>query len=337
MVDGARLSKEERLLQEYNEYMRMMKERLGKKQQAYRSSLESQSENIKSVAEERKRRQEEIHEEKKRKHREHIDGVNLDHEIRRLQHIQIQADAEAGLAEDARVREILWNRTRDRDAEHLKHRNRTAEFKKKQRIAHLMELKRIEEFIANLEKEEEDKRRKNLDPELFEEKAIKMHGGPISFAFLDKNRDDVVTLQEFMDHGWPQKLFFSCDSDSNGFVNRDEFRAQSLNGPFVSFIQADSNLDDEISKSEWIGVGFSEMYFLSADTNDDSKLSKGEWIRWPYGNGYMFVADSDGDGLMSKVEWRDLGWSPDTFDEIDQNQNGKLDSHEFNIAAMEHE
>ena len=200
-----------------------------------------------------------------------------------------------------------------------------------------MELKRIEEFIAELAKKEEDRKRKNLDPKLFEEKVIKMHGGPISFAFLDSNRDDVVTLEELMNHGWPQKLFFQCDLDADGFVNRDEFRAQHLNGPFVSFIQADSNFDDAVSKEEWSLVGLSAMYFLSADTSGDGKLSKGEWIRWPYGNGYIFVADSSADGLISKFEWSDMGWSPEIFDAIDRNGDGNLDSHEYNIAAMEYE
>ena len=146
-----------------------------------------------------------------------------------------------------------------------------------------------------------------------------------------------MTLEELTNHGWPQKLFFQCDLDADGFVNRDEFRAQHLNGPFVSFIQADSNFDDAVSKEEWSLVGLSAMYFLSADTSGDGKLSKGEWIRWPYGKGYIYVADSTADGLISKFEWSDMGWSPEIFDVIDRNGDGNLDSHEYNIAAMEYE
>ena len=191
---GARLSKEERRLHEYNQRMRKMKERLAKKQDQFQSEFDARLENIKNVAEKKLDEHTSEHEVRKRRHQEHMGNIEREHESRLLQHIQIQADAEIRIGEDARRREEHRNRTKDRDKEHTDHFDSILAFKKEREKAHRMELKRIEEFIAELAKKEEDRKRKNLDPKLFEEKVIKMHGGPISFAFLDSNRDDVVTL-----------------------------------------------------------------------------------------------------------------------------------------------
>jgi hypothetical protein len=167
-----------------------MKARLAKKQDQFESEFDARSKNIKSAAEKKLDKHTSEHEERKRRHQEHMDNIVREHESRRLQHIQIQADAEIRIGEDATRREELRNRTKDRDKEHTDHRDSILTFKKEREKAHRMELKRIEEFIAELAKKEEDRKRKNLDPKLFEEKVIKMHGGPISFAFLDSNRDD---------------------------------------------------------------------------------------------------------------------------------------------------
>ena len=337
VVYGGRLSREEQLLQDHNEHMKRMKRRLKKKQEHFETSLNAGLQKIKEDALKALEVHTDSHKHLKDRHNSHMKAIERDHAVHRIRHIQIQSDAELALAEQERLAETFVNKTRERTNQTVQHHEQLLEFKKKQEINHRMELKRIEEFIENLKKEEEDRKIKKLDPELFEIKATKMHGGPISFAYLDKNRDDVVTLDEVVEHGWPQKIFFRCDVDADGFVNRDEFRAQSLNGPFVSFIRSDSNLDGSISKEEWTFVGYSEMYFLTADSNRDNKLTKSEWIRWPYGNGYIFAADVDGDGMISKSEWEDMGWSSRIFYDADVSGDGKLNSDEFNIASMEYE
>lgn len=165
-----------------------------------------------------------------------------------------------------------------------------------------------------------------------EDVEASMHGGPVPFGLLDKDRNDVVSLEEMTLHGWPPKRFFSCDADGNGAVSREEYRSASVNGAFVSFVDADANHDGVVSAVEW-REGVSADYFVGADLDGDGVVSREEWIMWPYGQGYGALLDVNADGSVSENEWLDMGWSASSFRVADVDGDGRLLMREMDETA----
>ena len=181
------------------------------------------------------------------------------------------------------------------------------------------------------------------------------------FVAIDTNSDNIIDISEwnaiFNDSGW----FEFYDSDSNTSVSEEEWNA----GLFGDWDPDDNNLIDETEFSLYRAYTLSwhddpesytygwydtnnngilelqeaiETFIFSAwwDVDQNGKLSSEEFFYTIFHN-----ADFYYDENISEEEW-DPGYNvlfgkrvEDNFSEFDQNNNGKLNSEEWNTIFQE--
>jgi hypothetical protein len=103
-------------------------------------------------------------------------------------------------------------------------------------------------------------------------------GDPASqFMLADSNKDGVVTRDEY--RAQRMKNFGTIDKNGDGFVFLDEMKAVMPNAQAkmmvgMMFGRFDTNGDKKISKAEWAAAPM--PMFDRADTNKDNKVTQNE-------------------------------------------------------------
>ena len=166
---------------------------------------------------------------------------------------------------------------------------------------------------------------------------------PASFARLDRNHDGVVTRDEFanpLPYNSAEARFGEMDVDNKGYINRNEWRGESL-----SFDAVDRNGDNRITMDEYLsrgtayGYGTLESRFAQLDRNHNGWLSRGEWR----GEALSFDAvDRNGDNRITLDEYLNqnagLNGNPSgygssdreaRFARMDRNRDGVISRYEW--------
>lgn len=168
-------------------------------------------------------------------------------------------------------------------------------------------------------------------------------GGQKFMQFFDTNQDGTVTLEEFTDAA--ANRFAKMDSDKNGSVSADEFRAyvQGRRGEHRQqrYVEMDTNKDGQISKDEFLASKrrHAEHQFDRMDTNGDGLLSAGEFASRPAGGHRGFGGrrifqrlDTNGDGVITKAEGM-AAWG-NWFDHLDTNHDQVVTTEEVQQARI---
>jgi hypothetical protein len=120
-----------------------------------------------------------------------------------------------------------------------------------------------------------------------------------TFLRVDRNRDNALTLQEFVaadmddDRG---DRFDYLDVNRNGRIEWSEWH-----GTRDAFEWLDRNNDNALSRAEVLGEPTSEWdQFNSLDVNRDRVLSRDEWAWSPRS---FQQRDSNGDGVLTRAEF----------------------------------
>jgi Ca2+-binding EF-hand superfamily protein len=131
-----------------------------------------------------------------------------------------------------------------------------------------------------------------------------------TFRRVDSNRDNAVTLAEYLGEGVDDlrdDRFDELDRDNNGRVERTEWY-----GGLNEFRNLDRNNDGILSRFEVVGAQESfDTYneFQSLDYDRDGNLARNEW-HWS--NASFTARDSNRDGRISRAEFETAGGSPDS-------------------------
>jgi Ca2+-binding EF-hand superfamily protein len=124
------------------------------------------------------------------------------------------------------------------------------------------------------------------------------HASPELFARIDRNRDNVVSANEFKggDDDDREDRFADLDDNHDGRLSRGEWH-----GSPAVFDALDSNRDGVLTRAEAVGTGSDARdEFRSVDVNNDGYVARNEW-HW---NGAGFDRlDVNRDGRLSRQEW----------------------------------
>ncbi len=131
-----------------------------------------------------------------------------------------------------------------------------------------------------------------------------------TFRRIDRDRDNSVSLAEFLGEGWDDDRgdnFDDLDHNNNGRVERSEWH-----GGLNEFRALDRNGDGVLSRYEVVGGQDSlDTYneFAGLDYDRDGSIERDEW-HW---SNVSFVnRDTNRDGRISQAEFNTAGGSPDT-------------------------
>jgi hypothetical protein len=130
-----------------------------------------------------------------------------------------------------------------------------------------------------------------------------------TFRRIDRNRDDVISLQEFVGEGWDdmrESRFDDLDWNNNGRVERSEWF-----GGAEEFTWLDRNRDGVLSRFEVVGAepSFDTWdQFQNLDYDRNGTLSRAEW-HWS--NLGFAARDRNRDGVLSRQEFEAAGGAPD--------------------------
>ena len=129
-----------------------------------------------------------------------------------------------------------------------------------------------------------------------------------TFRRVDANRNDSLSLQEFVGEGVDdvrENSFDDMDWNNNGRVERAEWY-----GGNAEFTRLDANRDGVLSRYEVVGSSASfDTYdqFQNLDYDRNGSLSRAEW-HWS--NASFSVRDRNRDGVISRQEFDVAGGSP---------------------------
>lgn len=143
------------------------------------------------------------------------------------------------------------------------------------------------------------------------------------FANLDRNRDGVVSRDEWAD----ADSFRRADHNGDGHVTRDEFLATGVDTNRADrFASLDGNRDGRVDRNEWRGT---DTAFAALDRNGDGALTRDEFAaRGDDPTADLFASlDVNRDRRVSQDEWH---WSLDSFRAHDTNHDGVLSRAELN-------
>ena len=148
------------------------------------------------------------------------------------------------------------------------------------------------------------------------------------FANLDHNRDGRLSANEWH---YQSETFRRIDRNRDNSVTLAEFLGQGVeDARGVNFDDMDDNNDGVVSRGEWQG-GQQEFNYL--DRNRDGRLSRYEVV----GSQPSFTTynefqnlDYNRDGRLARNEWH---WSNASFNQRDSNRDGVITAQEFEIAG----
>lgn len=129
-----------------------------------------------------------------------------------------------------------------------------------------------------------------------------------TFRRVDANRNDSLSLQEFVGEGVDDlrdDSFDDMDWNNNGRVERAEWH-----GGYAEFNRLDANRDGVLSRYEVVGASESfDTYdqFQNLDYDRNGSLSRAEW-HWS--NASFTVRDRNRDGIISRQEFEVAGGAP---------------------------
>ncbi len=171
--------------------------------------------------------------------------------------------------------------------------------------------------------------------------------GQMQFQNADMNRDDRVSLPEFLERGYAgdkaEEIFKTNDTDKDEFLSWDEWIRFRIHDPIWMFRQLDVNLDGQLEPAEhltgtpdWIKVS-AKVAFPAFDTDKSGTLSLDEYRMtfhsMPVANWHSAVTDPDGDGVLTRAEFVFERRVPVLryvyFGLLDTNGDGVLDPKEF--------
>jgi len=135
-----------------------------------------------------------------------------------------------------------------------------------------------------------------------------------TFYRIDRNRDNTVTLAEFLGQNVDDDRgddFDDLDYNNDGVVSRAEWH-----GGTAEFNVLDRNRDGRLSRYEVVGSqpSFSTYdEFRDLDFNRDGRLARNEW-HWS--NASFNQRDTNRDGVITAQEFQNAGGSPGTIGAI---------------------
>jgi Ca2+-binding EF-hand superfamily protein len=151
---------------------------------------------------------------------------------------------------------------------------------------------------------------------------------PDEFAYMDLNADGNLSRAEWYGRDVP---FDRVDSNDDNRITRDEFRVQpTADNRQERFYGLDSNSDGVLNRREWRDE---PLVFASVDTNDDGVVSLREYIAMSTDQtddraGRFDELDRDQNGYLVWEEWRRSGINV-AFDRVDRNGDRRITLREF--------
>ena len=150
-----------------------------------------------------------------------------------------------------------------------------------------------------------------------------------NFTSLDHNRDGRLSANEWH---FDMETFRRVDANRNDSISLQEFLGEGVEDVRDnSFDDMDWNNNGRVEKAEWFG-GSAE--FNRLDTNRDGVLSRFEVVGGQTASFDTYDQfqnlDYDRNGTLSRAEWH---WSNNSFAVRDRNRDGIISRQEFEVAG----
>jgi hypothetical protein len=153
-----------------------------------------------------------------------------------------------------------------------------------------------------------------------------------NFRILDRNRDSLISSNEWY---YAPEFFRRADRDRNGSLSAAEFTGGSTpwdDDRDDQFSNLDMNNNGRVERTEWHG---SRDAFDWLDRNRDNWLSKAEVVGDSATPGTSTFdtfqsLDANRNGMVDSSEWR---WSLRSFERYDTNNDGRLTRQEFTAGG----